>query len=82
NLTLVWINVRIHSWSASFYNALQSTDVRDFPSLLITFAVRAFAFIILAVYALYLRQMLGFRWPQWLTTRFLNDWLGDRNFDR
>ncbi|EEH25709.1 ABC transporter, permease/ATP-binding protein [Burkholderia pseudomallei Pakistan 9] len=82
NLTLVWINVRINSWSASFYNALQSKDVRDFPSLLITFAVLAFAFIILAVYGLYLRQMLGFRWRQWLTTRFLNEWLGDRNFYR
>ncbi|MET5116616.1 ABC transporter ATP-binding protein/permease, partial [Burkholderia pseudomallei] len=46
------------------------------------FAVLAFAFIILAVYGLNLRQMLGFRWRQWLTTRVLNEWLGDRNFYR
>ena len=34
------------------------------------------------MYGRYLRQMLGFRWRQWLTDRFLNEWLGDRAFYR
>lgn len=68
--------------NAQFYNALQSKNVHDFPPLLMQFSALAFGFIILAVYGRYLRQMLGFRWRQWLTDRFLNEWLGDRAFYR
>ncbi|WP_042269682.1 ABC transporter ATP-binding protein/permease [Paraburkholderia heleia] len=82
NLLVVWINVRLNGWSAEFYNALQAKDVKRFPALLMTFTELAFGFIILAVYGRYLRQMLGFRWRQWLTTRFLNEWLGKGAFYR
>jgi vitamin B12/bleomycin/antimicrobial peptide transport system ATP-binding/permease protein len=82
NLTVVWINVRLNSWNADFYNALQNKDVKQFPHLLLIFTVLAFAFIILAVYGRYLRQMLGFRWRQWLTTRFISEWLGKGAFYR
>src|ERR1700687_625526 len=82
NLVVVWINVRINRWSAEFYNALQTKNVHDFPHLLMVFTVLAFGFIILAVYSRYLRQMLGFRWRQWLTKRFLDEWLGGRAFYR
>jgi vitamin B12/bleomycin/antimicrobial peptide transport system ATP-binding/permease protein len=82
NLLVVWINVRLNSWNADFYNALQGKDVKQFPHLLMIFTVLAFAFIILAVYGRYLRQMLGFRWRQWLTTRFLNEWLDKGAFYR
>ncbi|AYZ67104.1 ABC transporter ATP-binding protein [Burkholderia ubonensis] len=82
NLCVVWINVKLNKWNAQFYNALQSKDVHDFPSLLMQFSALAFGFIILAVYGRYLRQMLGFRWRQWLTERFLGQWLGDRAFYR
>ncbi|KVE98790.1 ABC transporter ATP-binding protein/permease [Burkholderia vietnamiensis] len=82
NLCVVWINVKLNKWNAQFYNALQSKDVHEFPNLLIQFSALAFGFIILAVYGRYLRQMLGFRWRQWLTDRFLGQWLGDRAFYR
>ncbi|WP_083237210.1 MULTISPECIES: ABC transporter ATP-binding protein/permease [Burkholderia] len=82
NLTIVWINVRINAWNTTFYDALQSKDVHDFPRLLGTFTALAFGYVILTVYSLYLRQMLGFRWRQWLTSRYLRDWLGERNFYR
>ncbi|WP_322067803.1 ABC transporter ATP-binding protein/permease [Burkholderia cenocepacia] len=82
NLCVVWINVKLNKWNAQFYNALQSKDVHDFPNLLMQFSALAFGFIILAVYGRYLRQMLGFRWRQWPTDRFLGQWLGDRAFYR
>ncbi|WNC90075.1 ABC transporter ATP-binding protein/permease [Paraburkholderia sp. FT54] len=82
NLLVVWINVRLNRWSADFYNALQTKNVHDFPHLLMVFSGLAFGFIILAVYGRYLRQMLGFRWRQWLTTRYLNEWLKDSAFYR
>ncbi|HEF4737442.1 ABC transporter ATP-binding protein/permease [Burkholderia multivorans] len=80
NLCVVWINVQLNKWNAQFYNALQTKNVHDFPHLMMQFSMLAFGFIILAVYGLYLRQMLGFRWRQWLTDRFLGEWLGDRAF--
>jgi vitamin B12/bleomycin/antimicrobial peptide transport system ATP-binding/permease protein len=82
NLLMVLINVKLNEWNAQFYNALESKDVRDFPHLLMVFTGLAFASIILFVYGRYLRQMLGFRWRQWLTERFLDEWLGARAFYR
>ncbi|GJH14135.1 ABC transporter ATP-binding protein/permease [Caballeronia novacaledonica] len=82
NMTVVWINVRLNSWNADFYNALQNKNVKDFPHLLLIFTGLAFAYILLAVYGRYLRQMLAFRWRQWLTNRFLEQWLGDKAFYR
>src|ERR1700722_13891391 len=58
NMTVVCINVRLNRWNADFYNALQSKIVHDFPQLLLVFTVLAFAYILLAVYGRYLRQML------------------------
>ncbi|WP_248320610.1 MULTISPECIES: ABC transporter ATP-binding protein/permease [unclassified Caballeronia] len=82
NMTVVWINVRLNSWNADFYNALQNKNVRDFPHLLLIFTGLAFAYILLAVYGRYLRQMLAFRWRQWLTNRYLEQWFGDKAFYR
>ncbi|WP_153099257.1 ABC transporter ATP-binding protein/permease [Paraburkholderia hayleyella] len=82
NLLVIAINVWLNRWNANFYNALQAKNVRDFPHLLLVFSGLAFAFIILAVYGRYLRQMLGFRWRQWLTTRYLQDWLRGGTFYR
>src|ERR1700712_3895092 len=82
NMAVVYINVRLNSWSADFYNTLQAKRVAEFPRLLLIFAGLAFAYILLAVYGRYLRQMLGFRWRQWLTHRYLEQWLGDKAFYR
>ncbi|WP_414443723.1 ABC transporter ATP-binding protein/permease [Burkholderia sp. 22PA0106] len=82
NLVIVWINVRLNSWNAGFYNALQQKDAAQVPHLLLVFSGYAFAFIILAIYRTYLRQMLGFRWRQWITNRALDDWFNDRAFYR
>lgn len=82
NLVIVWINVRINAWNTDFYNAFQNKDVTHFPHLLMVFSGLAFAYVFLAVYRNYLRQMLGFRWRQWLTGEFLHGWLGQRAFYR
>jgi len=82
NLAIVYIDVRINSWSAQFYNALESKDTAHFGPLLLTFTGLALCYIVLAVYALYFKQMLGFRWRRWLTTDYLRRWLGDHAFYR
>jgi len=35
-----------------------------------------------AVYSLYLRQILHIRWRRWLTDRFLRNWLGNQSYYR
>jgi putative ATP-binding cassette transporter len=82
NLAIVYINVRLNSWTASFYNALEGKQTHAFSSLLVTFTILAFSFIILAVYSQYLRQLLGFRWRQWMTRVYVREWLGDSVFYR
>jgi putative ATP-binding cassette transporter len=75
DLLLVGVNARLNTWNREFYDALESKGVREFPQLMLIFAGLAFAFIMASVYNRYLRQMLGFRWRQWLTTRYLGEWL-------
>ncbi|WP_206950915.1 ABC transporter ATP-binding protein/permease [Trinickia acidisoli] len=82
NLVIVAINVWFNQWSAKFNNALVSKDVPQFWRQLTLFVIAAFIFITLAVYRVYLRQMLEFRWRQWLTNRYLRAWLGERAFYR
>jgi ABC transporter transmembrane region 2 len=36
--------------------------------------------IVLAVYSVYLNQMLQIRWRRWLTRKFLTEWLADRAY--
>ena len=44
------------------------------------FCLLAALFIVMAVYALYLSQMLQIRWRRWLTRRYLGAWLADRAY--
>jgi vitamin B12/bleomycin/antimicrobial peptide transport system ATP-binding/permease protein len=82
DVLLVGINARLNTWSRDFYDALEGRNVHEFPQLMLVFAGLAFAFIMTSVYNRYLRQMLGFRWRQWLTTRYLKEWLGGGTFYR
>ena len=82
NLIMVGITVWFNAWNAKFYNALQNKDVAAFWHQLMLFTIAAFLSIALAVYRVYLRQMLEFRWRQWLTTRYLRAWLGEAAFYR
>jgi putative ATP-binding cassette transporter len=82
DLLLVGVNARLNTWNRDFYDALESRSVHAFPQLMLVFAGLAFTFIMISVYNRYLRQMLGFRWRQWLTTRYLQEWLDDGTFYR
>jgi len=82
SLALVWINVQINLWNNDFYNAIQDKRLDDFYRLLGKFTLLAFAYIGLAVYRLYLRQMLQIEWRSWLNERYLAEWLRDRAYYR
>ena len=81
-LALVAIDVLINQWNARFYNALQDRDWDTFISELMFFSFLAGAFILLAVYQLYLNQWLQIRWRRWMTARYLGHWLTGANHYR
>lgn len=82
NLTAVWLNVRLNSWNRAFYDALQHYDWPQFWYQFGIFGLIAFALIFVAVYSLYLRQVLQIRWRRWLTERYLHGWLGNQTYYR
>ena len=75
NFASVYLLVRINSWYNEFYNALQQYAQGSFWPLVGEFTALAFLYIIIAVYAVYLRQMLQIRWRTWMTDRYLAGWM-------
>ncbi|MBU8537929.1 ABC transporter ATP-binding protein/permease [Falsiroseomonas tokyonensis] len=93
NLSLVGMTVLLTYWQRAFYNALEAKDAGAFWSLIFLggeaagtwfpgFSVLAVAYILIAVYALYLQQALQIRWRRWLTRDYLDNWLADRAYYR
>src|SRR5689334_10186812 len=82
NLAIVFINVELNQWQNAFYNTLQDRDQAEFARQLGKFCWLAAAYILMAVYAFYLRQLLQIRWRRWLTERYLNEWLDGRMYYR
>ncbi|MDN3566571.1 ABC transporter ATP-binding protein/permease [Paeniroseomonas aquatica] len=93
NLSLVGMSVLLSYWNREFFNSLQEKDAEAFWSLLFWwrstdsgpmpgFVFVAALYILIAVYALYLRQALQIRWRSWLTREVLDRWLADRAYYR
>jgi vitamin B12/bleomycin/antimicrobial peptide transport system ATP-binding/permease protein len=81
-LSIVGLSVLLNEWNNAFYNALQNRDWNAFVYQLGYFCILATAFILLAVYQLYLNQWLQIRWRQWLTRQYLDHWLAGANHYR
>jgi vitamin B12/bleomycin/antimicrobial peptide transport system ATP-binding/permease protein len=81
-LSIVGITVLLNTWNAQFYNALQDRNWSAFVHQLGYFCVLAAAFILLAVYQLYLNQWLQIRWRRWLTRTYLDHWMTGANHYR
>jgi putative ATP-binding cassette transporter len=81
-LAMVYMTVLFNQWYNLFYNALQDKAQDEFFRQIGRFCVLATIFIVIAVYRIYLNQMLQIRWRRWLTDRYLTDWLADRNYYR
>ena len=82
NLALVYVEVLLSYWQNEFYNTLQNKDEAAFYAQMIKFCWLAGAFIVVAVYRLYFRQMLQIRWRTWLTKDYLGNWVGQQTYYR
>jgi putative ATP-binding cassette transporter len=81
-LALVGNSVLFNQWRNRFYNALQEKSWDGFVREMIVFCVLAAVLVVLQVYSLYLNQWLQIRWRNWMTTKYLGEWLHDANHYR
>jgi putative ATP-binding cassette transporter len=81
-LALVGNDVLLNQWRARFYNALQEKDWDSFVREMLVFCVLATILVALQVYQLYLNQWVQIRWRNWMTTKYLAEWMHDANHYR
>ncbi|WP_448206099.1 ABC transporter ATP-binding protein/permease [Azospirillum sp. sgz302134] len=82
NLGVVFINVWLTQVNGDIFNALEQKDQGAFVEQLLLFGGLALVYIAVAVYRLYLNQMLQIRWRRWLTERYLGEWTGGQTYYR
>jgi vitamin B12/bleomycin/antimicrobial peptide transport system ATP-binding/permease protein len=82
NFVTVYLLVQINNWYSEFYNALQEYQSGLFWPLVGKFSLLAFLYIAIAVYAIYLRQMLQIKWRIWMTDRYLKNWMDGQVYYR
>ena len=80
NLICVFLLVKLNDWYNEFYNALQEYQQELFFPLIGQFTFLAFLYICIAVYAIYLRQLLEIRWRAWMTNNYLNAWMNGQTY--
>ena len=82
NFAMVYLLVQLNEWYQIFWDALQNYEEESFWPLIGRFSVIAFIYIIIAVYAIYLRQMLQIKWRTWMTNNYLRAWLSGQTYYR
>ena len=82
NLGMVYLSVLFNEWYRIFYDALEARDMPAFWHQIGRFGMLAAIAIVVAVYQIYLRQMLMIRWRRWLTGRYLHEWLDRQTYYR
>ncbi len=81
-LGVVFMLVLLNEWNNAFYTALQDYQTEEIFHQLKRFTVLAFIYIILAVYAYYLQQVLILHWRRWLTGWYIDAWLQNKTYYR
>ena len=82
NFAMVYLLVQLNEWYQIFWDALQNYEQERFFPLLGQFSAIAFIYIMIAVYAYYLRQMLQIKWRTWMTNNYLRAWMGGQTYYR
>ena len=82
NFAMVYLLVQLNEWYQIFWDALQNYEEESFWPLIGRFSAIAFIYIMIAVYAIYLRQMLQIKWRTWMTKNYLREWMGGQIYYR
>lgn len=78
----VYMMVLNNDWLKEFYNALQNFQIELFWPLIGQFVIIAVSFILMAVYATYLKQILDIKWRTWMTKKYMEAWLHNQTYYR
>jgi len=81
-LVSVGLDVLLNQWRNRFYTALQDKDWDTFKRELLVFCLLAAAAVVLGIYQLYLNQWLQIRWRNWMTGKYLRNWMHGANHYR
>ncbi len=82
SIASVYMSKLFNDWYGRFYDALQHKQAAAYYHELWYFTVLAFIYIVVAVYQIWLQQLLTIRWRRWLTDIYYRDWLSDRTYYR
>lgn len=82
NLLSVFLTVLINDWYKEFWDVLQAYQFDQFWYLVGKFSLIALIYISIGVYAVYLQQMLQIKWREWMTDRYLVQWLKNKAYYR
>jgi vitamin B12/bleomycin/antimicrobial peptide transport system ATP-binding/permease protein len=77
SLLQIAVQIRLNLWNKSFFDALEQKDWPAFIATMWLFAALAGASMGIAVYQVYLKQLLQLRWRRWLTSRLVDGWLAN-----
>jgi vitamin B12/bleomycin/antimicrobial peptide transport system ATP-binding/permease protein len=81
-LVSVGLDVLLNQWRNRFYTALQDKDWDTFKREMLVFCLLATASVVLGIYQLYLNQWLQIRWRNWMTGKYLREWVRGANHYR
>ena len=81
-LVSVGLDVLLNQWRNRFYTALQDKDWDTFKREMLVFCALAAAAVVLGIYQLYLNQWLQIRWRNWMTGKYLREWVHGANHYR
>ena len=73
----VGVQIRMNLWNRDFFNALENRDGAAFNWQILIFLGLAALSMSVAVYQLYVKQLIQLRWREWLTNHLLSTWLRD-----
>ncbi|MDB5315725.1 MAG: transporter ATP-binding protein [Rhodospirillales bacterium] len=76
-LAQVGIQIRFNVWNRDFFDALDKRDSSAFEQQILIFLGLAALSMAVAVYQLYLKQLIQLTWREWLTKRLTGLWLHD-----
>jgi len=78
SLAQTWVGVKLSYWNRAFFDTIQKGDYGFFVQLGVSMLGLIFCSITFWLAEDYLFSSLKIRWRRWMTTRFLDHWLGDR----
>ncbi|CAG7603394.1 ABC transporter ATP-binding protein/permease [Candidatus Vallotia tarda] len=80
NMIMIGVNAWFNTWQRVFFDAIQQYNYPVFRHSLLQFTAIAIALILLGSYRMYFRQMIEFRWRQWITAQYMHEWLSGRSY--